>query len=91
MNVTKIILEVSNIAILIDGVDYKKQVCDIEVNYRLLPGACLNARSKKPFFVMGLSFWDEVFGKRQANKIKRLCKDAAKKFMKENKISSAVE
>ena len=81
---------ISDIIVVIDDVKYKDSLCTIEVNCISLSCDDNNpifkptrASCECPYFVMGRSFWEERFGKRQANRIEKLCGIAIKKYLKE--------
>lgn len=47
---------------------------------------CNIASCKEPYFIMGSAFWEECFGKRQTNRIKKLCDKAIKDYLEKEEI-----
>jgi len=81
-----------SMVVAIDKVKYKNTFCKIEVE-------CLafsidddpifqpsKASCEEPYFIMGTSFWEKSFGKKQANRIKKLCDKAIKEHIKKERI-----
>lgn len=92
MKVQKVQPVISDIAVVIDDLKYKGDTCSIRVECHIstLEDARNNvftplyATCGEPYFVMGTGFWEENFGKRQSNRIKKLCTEAVAKYLKEN-------
>ena len=89
MKVTDIQPIIHSLSVTIDGLKYKDVTCQIEVecvpssiddkqNARFNP---ISASCEELSFSMGGSFWEENFGKRQANRIRKICDEATKSFM----------
>jgi hypothetical protein len=93
MEVKEIQPVISDITVVIDDLKYEGTTCSIRVECHIstLEDARNNvftplyASCEEPYFVMGSSFWEENFGKRQSNRIKKLCKESIQKYLKENK------
>lgn len=82
---------ISDIVVLIDDVKYKDITCSIEVNCHCASDdednirfAITTARCDEPYFLMGKSFWEESFGKRQLNRIIKICNEAIANYLKNN-------
>ncbi len=85
MKIIKVIPEVAYINIDISGLKYKGKPCNIvSIRYDLIGQHCLQATCDEPYFIMGGNFWNEAFGKRQANFIRKKCKIAALEYIKNN-------
>ena len=85
MKIIKIIPEVTYINIDITGLKYKGKSCNtVVIRYNLINEYCLQAICEEPYFIMGGGFWNEAFGKRQANIIRKKCNIAALEYIKNN-------
>ncbi|MHA1469074.1 MAG: hypothetical protein ACTSSP_00785 [Candidatus Asgardarchaeia archaeon] len=91
MKVKQTIPVLSSISVVIEEIKYKNTLCTIEVTCNLYDynddeptWSCTTASCKEPYFIMGSSFWAEEFGKRQANRIVKLCNQSVKTYLKEN-------
>lgn len=85
MKIISVTPEVSNIDIDITGLKYKNEPCDtVIIRYSLTDKCVLQAICDEPYFIMGGGFWNEAFGKRQANFIRKKCHIAALEYIKNN-------
>lgn len=81
MKATSIQPVIAYFDVIIQGVEYKGEVFEMEVHCHV-NGNCESASCEKPFFTMGSSFWVESFGKAQDKRIRSLCKKAVKDFLR---------
>ena len=80
---------VNDFTVIIDDLKYKETICSIRVTCHCSSLADarnniftpLYASCEEPYFVMGQNFWEENFGKKQSNRIKKLCNEAIKDFL----------
>ncbi len=81
---------IHSLIVVVEGLKYKDQICSIDVE--CLPGSIedkkipkftpISASCEEPYFKMGSGFWKEKFGTRQANRIKKLCDESIKEYIK---------
>ena len=78
---------------VIDDTKYKEFLCLIEVtcHYAGVRGddfifTPTTASCEEPYFRMGSGFWEKNFGKRQSNRIKKLCAIAVKEYLDKEEI-----
>ncbi len=85
MKIKQVIPVVTYIDITIEGLKYEGRNCDLVIiNCEAFSRTCINATCKKPYFIMGSSFWDASFGKAQTKAIRRICKRAVAKYIIDN-------
>ena len=94
MKVKEVIPVISDIVVVIDGLKYKDTACSfeghicIEVNCHCVSDGeppifhITKASCKEPYFVMGRGFWEDEFGKRQTNRIIKICNEAIENYLK---------
>lgn len=78
---------ISHIIVKVEGLEYKDTTCTVEIQCNVSGakfGEGISARCEEPFFVMGQGFWKEEFGAFQANRMKKLCKEAYEDFIADN-------
>jgi hypothetical protein len=83
---------ISDIIVAIEGLKYKDETCSVvDINCHCVDSRedkpiflPISASCEEPYFVMGKSFWEETFGKRQTNRIVKLCNQEIEKYLKEN-------
>ena len=81
---------ISDIIVAIEGLKYKDKDCSIvDINCHCVCDdndnvkfAITKASCEEPYFLMGRNFWEEAFGKRQTNRIVKLCEDEIAKYLK---------
>ena len=88
MKVKETIPVISSIIVVIDDLKYKDTFCTIEVTCNTMDNegnkwSNNTASCEEPYFIMGGSFWKDEFGTRQANRIRKICDQAAKKYVEE--------
>ena len=92
MKVKEVQPVISDIVVAIEGLKYKNKDCSVvDINCHCVSDdndnikiAITNAYCEKPYFIMGKGFWEEAFGKRQSNRIVKLCNQEIEKYLKEN-------
>jgi len=90
MKVKETMPVISSIIVVINDLKYRDQFCTIEVtcnarNDDNREWSPTTAECEDPYFIMGSSFWEKQFGKKQSNRIKKLCEQAIKDYLeKEN-------
>ena len=91
MKVKEVEPVISDIIVTIEGIKYKDKVCSIvDVNCHCVSDdnenikfAITKASCEEPYFVMGKSFWEEAFGKKQSNRIVKLCEQEVEKYLED--------
>jgi len=77
---------IEQVCVIIEGVKYRDRIHTIEVTCDL-DGYATQACCEEPsYFMMGSNFWDENFGKRQANRIRKICAEQVTAFKEKKEL-----